>query len=135
MPGEAATDANPPFPKERLREVRRRIGERVYSKPKNSGPRSRMHESSVTYGSSIPGICWKTALGTGGGGSTSLRIQIPVFNVNASCDEAELSIEMTTSARYCWNMPQPLLRLLWHGIFYNEYPVRVPDFEFKSCTR
>jgi len=60
---------------------------------------------------------------------------LPVFNVNASSHEAELSIEMTTYARCCWNISQPLIGPLWHGIFYNEYPARVTDFEFKSGTR
>ena len=60
---------------------------------------------------------------------------LPVFNVQASSDQSELSIEMATYARCCWNIAQPLLGPLWHGIFYNEYPARVTNFEFKTGTR
>lgn len=60
---------------------------------------------------------------------------LPVFRVNAISDEAELSLEMATYARCCWNIAQPLIGPLWHGIFYNEYPARVTSFEFRSGTR
>ncbi len=60
---------------------------------------------------------------------------LPIFLVNAFSDECELSIEMATYARCCWNISQPLIGPIWHGIFYNEYPARVTDFEFKSGTR
>ena len=60
---------------------------------------------------------------------------LPVFRVDAFSNEAELSIEMATYARCCWNISQPLIGPIWHGIFYNEYPARVTDFEFKSGTR
>jgi len=60
---------------------------------------------------------------------------LPIFSVNAFSDEGELSIEMTTYARCCWDISQPLIGPLWHGIFYNEYPARVTDFKFKSGTR
>ena len=60
---------------------------------------------------------------------------LPIFSVNAFSDEAELSIEMATYARCCWDISQPLIGPIWHGIFYNEYPARVTDFEFKSGTR
>jgi hypothetical protein len=60
---------------------------------------------------------------------------LPIFTVNASSPQAELSIEMETYARCCWNISQPLLGPLWHGIFYNEYPARVRNFEFKSGSR
>ena len=60
---------------------------------------------------------------------------LPIFTVNASSPEAELSIEMETYARCCWNIAQPLLGPLWHGIFYNEYPARVRNFEFKNGSR
>jgi len=61
---------------------------------------------------------------------------LPIFNVKASSDEAELSIETTTYARCCWKISQPLFGPIWHGIFYNEYPARVTRFKFKSgiCT-
>jgi hypothetical protein len=48
---------------------------------------------------------------------------------------SELSIEMATYARCCWNISQPLMGPIWHGMFYNEYPGRVTDFEFKSGIR
>jgi hypothetical protein len=57
---------------------------------------------------------------------------LPIFNVNASSGDCELNIEMATYARCCWNISQPLIGSLWHGIFYNEYPARVINFEFKS---
>jgi len=60
---------------------------------------------------------------------------LPIFSVNAFSDEAELSIEMATYARCCWDISQPLIGPIWHGIFYNEYPARVTDFRFKSGTR
>ena len=60
---------------------------------------------------------------------------LPIFNVNAFSNEGELSIEMAAYARCCWNISQPLIGPIWHGIFYNEYPARVTDFEFKSGTR
>jgi hypothetical protein len=60
---------------------------------------------------------------------------LPIFSVNAFSDEGELSIEMTTYARCCWDISQPLIGPFWHGIFYNEYPARVTDFKFKSGTR
>jgi hypothetical protein len=60
---------------------------------------------------------------------------LPIFRVNAFSDECELSIEMTTYSRCCWNITQPLTGPTWHGIFYNEYPARVTDFKFKSGTR
>jgi hypothetical protein len=60
---------------------------------------------------------------------------LPVFSVNAFSDEGELSMEMATHARCCWNISQPLIGPLWHGIFYNEYPAKVTSFEFKSGTR
>jgi hypothetical protein len=59
---------------------------------------------------------------------------LPIFNVNAISDECELSIEMATYARCCWNISQPLIGPIWHGILYNEYPARVTDFEFKTDT-
>jgi hypothetical protein len=59
----------------------------------------------------------------------------PVFGVDAFSDEGELSIEMTTYARCCWNISQHLIGPMWHGIFYNEYPARVTNFEFKRGTR
>jgi len=60
---------------------------------------------------------------------------LPIFSVDASNDHSELSIEMATYARCCWNIAQPLLGPIWHGIFYNEYPARVTSFRFKSNTR
>jgi hypothetical protein len=60
---------------------------------------------------------------------------LPIFSVNAFSDEGELSIEMATYARCCWNISQPLMGPIWHGIFYNEYPARVTHFEFKSGSR
>jgi hypothetical protein len=60
---------------------------------------------------------------------------LPIFTVNAFSDEGELSIEIATYARCCWNISQPLIGPIWHGIFYNEYPARVTAFEFKSGTR
>ena len=56
----------------------------------------------------------------------------PIFRVNAHSAEAELSIEMATYARCCWNISQPLMGPIWQGIFYNEYPSRVTDFDFRS---
>ena len=60
---------------------------------------------------------------------------LPIFNVHAFSEEGELSIEMATYARCCWDISQPLIGPVWHGIFYNEYPARVTNFEFKSGTR
>jgi hypothetical protein len=60
---------------------------------------------------------------------------LPIFSVNAFSDEGELTIEMAAYARCCWNISQPLIGPIWHGIFYNEYPARVTHFEFKSGTR
>jgi hypothetical protein len=60
---------------------------------------------------------------------------LPIFSVNASSPQTEISIEMETYARCCWNISQPLLGPLWSGIFYNEYPARVTNFEFKSESR
>jgi len=61
--------------------------------------------------------------------------ELPIFSVKALSDEGELRIEMAAYARCCWNISQPLIGPIWHGIFYNEYPARVTDFEFKSGTR
>ena len=58
-----------------------------------------------------------------------------IFSVNAFSDESELNIEMKTYARCCWNISQPLIGPIWHGIFYNEYPARVTNFQFKTRTR
>jgi hypothetical protein len=60
---------------------------------------------------------------------------LPIFTVNAFSNECELSIEMKTYARCCWNISQPLIGPLWHGIFYNEYPARVTEFKFKRGSR
>jgi hypothetical protein len=60
---------------------------------------------------------------------------LPIFSVNASSDQSELKIEMAAYARCCWNISQPLIGPIWHGIFYNEYPARVTNFEFKSSNR
>jgi len=60
---------------------------------------------------------------------------LPIFRVEAFSDEGELTIEVAAYARCCWKLSQPLIGPLWHGIFYNEYPARVTDFEFKSNTR
>lgn len=57
---------------------------------------------------------------------------LPIFTVNASSSDAELSIEMATYARCCWNIAQPLMGPIWYGIFYNEYPARVTYFKFKN---
>jgi hypothetical protein len=59
---------------------------------------------------------------------------LPVFRVSAHSSEAELRIEMATYARCCWNISQPLIGPIWQGIFYNEYPARVTDFQFISDT-
>ena len=59
----------------------------------------------------------------------------PIFTISAVSDQCELKVEMATYARCCWDIAQPLIGPLWHGIFYNEYPARVTDFEFKSRTR
>jgi hypothetical protein len=60
---------------------------------------------------------------------------LPIFSVNAFSDEGELTIEMAAYARCCWNISQPLIEPIWHGIFYNEYPARVTHFEFKNGSR
>jgi len=60
---------------------------------------------------------------------------LPIFKVSAFSDEAELNIEMATYARCCWHIWQPLIGPIWHGIFYNEYPARVIDFEFRTGAR
>ena len=60
---------------------------------------------------------------------------LPIFDVNAFSDEGELSIELATYARACWNISQPVLGPIWHGIFYNEYPAWVTRFKFKSGAR
>jgi len=60
---------------------------------------------------------------------------LPIFSVDASSDGCELSIEIATYARCCWNISQPLIGPTWQGIFYNEYPARVTDFKFKSGNR
>jgi hypothetical protein len=59
---------------------------------------------------------------------------LPIFKVKARSDEGDLSIEVATYARCCWNISQPLIGPIWHGIFYNEYPARVTNFKFKSGT-
>jgi len=60
---------------------------------------------------------------------------LPIFSVNAFSHDSELRIEMATYARCCWNITQPLIGPVWHGIFYNEYPARVVDFVFKNGSR
>ncbi|HMK83580.1 MAG TPA: hypothetical protein VK503_07665 [Candidatus Bathyarchaeia archaeon] len=65
----------------------------------------------------------------------SYENDLPTFHVNASCEEGELAIRIATYARCCWKLSQPLIGSLWHGIFYNEYPARVTDFQFKGGTR
>jgi len=60
---------------------------------------------------------------------------LPIFNVSASSGQNEISIEMETYARCCWNISQPLIWPIWSGIFYNEYPAKVRNFKFKSNTR
>ena len=60
---------------------------------------------------------------------------LPIFTVNASSNESELSIEMATYARCCWNISQPIIGAIWQGLFYNEYPARVTDFKFKNGNR
>lgn len=60
---------------------------------------------------------------------------LPIFTVTASGNGSELSIEMATHARCCWNISQPLIGPIWQGIFYNEYPATVTDFKFKSGNR
>jgi len=57
---------------------------------------------------------------------------LPVFTVDASIGDTELSIEMATYARCCWNIAQPLIGPVWHGIFYNEYPARVLRFQLRN---
>jgi len=59
----------------------------------------------------------------------------PIFSVDAFSAEGELNIEMETYARCCWNISQPLIGPIWHGIFYNEYPARVTNFQFKTRNR
>lgn len=59
---------------------------------------------------------------------------LPIFTVNASSSDTELSIEMAAYARCCWNIAQPLIGPIWHGIFYNEYPARVIRFKLRSKT-
>lgn len=59
---------------------------------------------------------------------------LPIFAVNASSGDVELSIEMAAYARCCWNIAQPLIGPVWHGIFYNEYPSRILRFKLKSDT-
>jgi len=59
---------------------------------------------------------------------------LPIFTINASSSDTELSIEMAAYARCCWNIAQPLIGPIWHGIFYNEYPARVIRFKFRSKT-
>jgi hypothetical protein len=60
---------------------------------------------------------------------------LPIFTVKSFSDEGELNIEMATYARCCWNISQPLIGPIWHGIFYNEYPAKVTQFEFRSGAR
>ena len=60
---------------------------------------------------------------------------LPIFDVSASYGDSELSIEMATYARCCWNISQPLIGPIWSGIFYNEYPATVREFKFKSSNR
>jgi hypothetical protein len=60
---------------------------------------------------------------------------LPIFVVNASSGQSELSIEMATYARCCWKISQPLIGPLWSWIFYNEYPATVRNFNFKSSNR
>ena len=59
---------------------------------------------------------------------------LPIFDVNASSDQTELSIEMATYARCCWKISQPLVGPIWSWIFYNEYPATVKNFKFKNVN-
>ena len=60
---------------------------------------------------------------------------LPIFNVNASSSQTKLNIEMETYARCSWKISQPLIGPIWSWIFYNEYPARVRNFEFKNGAR
>jgi len=60
---------------------------------------------------------------------------LPIFTLNGSSDVGEVSIQMATYARCCWNISQPLIGPIWQGIFYNEYPAKVTHFTFKSGKR
>jgi len=60
---------------------------------------------------------------------------LPIFNVTASSQEAELSIEMAAYARCVWKISQPLIGPIWSWIFYNEYPATVTSFQFKNESR
>ena len=57
---------------------------------------------------------------------------LPIFNVNASSGNTELSIEMAAYARCAWKISQPLIGPLWSWIFYNEYPATVRRFKFDN---
>ena len=57
---------------------------------------------------------------------------LPIFNVAASSNQAELDIEMVAYARCTWRISQPLIGPIWSWIFYNEYPAKVTRFKFNN---
>jgi hypothetical protein len=60
----------------------------------------------------------------------------PIFNVEARSPTAKLTAEMATyGGRCCWNIAQPVMRLFWWGVFYNEYPARLLKFRFTEGDR
>jgi hypothetical protein len=60
---------------------------------------------------------------------------LPVFTVEARSPDAEVTAEMATYGRCCWNIAQPVIWPLWLGIFYNEYPARLLNLKFMDKKR
>jgi hypothetical protein len=60
---------------------------------------------------------------------------LPIFTIEARSPTAKLTAEMSAYARCCWNITQPVIRPLWLGIFYNEYPARLLKLKFTNGRR
>jgi len=60
---------------------------------------------------------------------------LPIFSISGKENGIEVSADLASYSRCCWNIRQPMVWPFWLGIFYNEYPARVLRFRFKNGSR
>ncbi|MFQ6107278.1 MAG: hypothetical protein ACE5QF_06810 [Thermoplasmata archaeon] len=67
--------------------------------------------------------------------SRSYEKDLPTFTLHGREGDRSIEMVMRAYSRAYWKVKQPFLKLLCSYLYYNEYPVNVTKFEFRSGTK
>ena len=67
--------------------------------------------------------------------SKSYEDDLPIFTITGRDGDTSVEMVMKAYSRACWKVKQPFLRFFSTHLYYNEYPVNVVKFDFRSGNK